>query len=117
MKIQANENFPKASVLLLQSFGYDVRSIGIDYAGISDNEVMVIAIAEQRLILTFDSDYGELIFKHGYKPPAGVIYLRLSEYSPEQPGYLIDTILSTTKLDFSNRLSVVDQNGIRQRNY
>ncbi len=82
-----------------------------------DEEVMEIALAENRLIITFDSDYGELIFKHGYKPPAGVIYLRLKEYSPEYPGQLIHDILSTTGLQFVQKLSVIDQNGIRQRNY
>ncbi len=34
---------------------------------------MKIAIKEGRTIITYDSDYGELIFKHGYKPYAGVI--------------------------------------------
>jgi len=117
MKILANENFPRASVLYLQSVGYDIKSIGVDDAGITDKEVMEIALVENRLIITFDSDYGELIFKHGYKPPAGVIYLRLKEYSPEYPGQLIHDILSTTGFSFDQKLSVIDQNGIRQRNY
>jgi predicted nuclease of predicted toxin-antitoxin system len=117
MKILANENFPKASVEYLQSNGYDIKSIGTDNAGISDGEVMMIAISENRLIVTFDSDYGELIFKHGYKPPAGVIYIRIMEYSPDYPGQLIHHILSTTKLDFSRKISVIDQNGIRQRSF
>jgi hypothetical protein len=42
MKILANENFPKASVEYLQSNGYDIKSIGVDNAGISDGEVMVL---------------------------------------------------------------------------
>ncbi len=40
MKILANENFPKTSFLFLQSKGYDIKSIGIDDAGISDSEVI-----------------------------------------------------------------------------
>ncbi len=43
MKILANENFPKSSVPMLQEIGYDISSIGIDSAGISDDEVMNIA--------------------------------------------------------------------------
>ncbi len=34
---------------------------------------MTIAINEERTILTFDRDYGELTFKHNYKPEKGVI--------------------------------------------
>ncbi|WP_051084275.1 DUF5615 family PIN-like protein [Segetibacter koreensis] len=67
MKLLANENFPKASVLLLRSLGYDVTSIGEDSPSISDRSVMQIAEAEQRIIQTFDRDYGELIYKHNYK--------------------------------------------------
>ena len=64
MKLLANENFPLDSIRLLFQQGFDIKSIGIDYSGITDREVMQIAIKEQRTILTFDRDYGELIFKH-----------------------------------------------------
>jgi hypothetical protein len=36
MKLLANENFPKASVLLLRSFGYDITSISEDNPSISN---------------------------------------------------------------------------------
>ena len=76
MKLLANENFPKASVLLLWNLGYNITSIGEDNPSISDQSVMEIAINEERIILTFDRDYGELIYKHNYKPPQEVFYLR-----------------------------------------
>jgi len=78
MKLLANENFPLDSVKLLRKLVYDIISIGEDRPSISDFEVMKIAIDEKRLILTFDRDYGELIFKHNLKPNEGVIYLRLN---------------------------------------
>mgnify|MGYP001156213051 CR=1 FL=1 len=81
MRLLANENFPLKSVIYLKEKGYDVKAIGIDNSGIMDEEVMDIAIREERLILTFDRDYGELIFKHNYRPQKGVIYLRIKEIS------------------------------------
>jgi predicted nuclease of predicted toxin-antitoxin system len=78
MKLLANENFPLRSVLYLRSKGYDITSIGTDNPSIQDHVVMAIAMREERTILTFDRDYGELIFKYNYKPKAGVIYLRLN---------------------------------------
>lgn len=48
--------------------------IGTDFSGILDSEVMQIAMDQKRTILTFDRDYGELIFKKGFKPEMGVIY-------------------------------------------
>lgn len=79
VKLLANENFPKASVLLLRNLGYRITSIGEDSPSISDKSVMEIAENEQRIILTFDRDYGELIYKYNYKPSQGVIYLRLDK--------------------------------------
>ena len=78
MKFLANENIPITSVNALKVAGFDVAAIGIDNPSISDVQVMEIAIEESRTILTYDSDYGELIFKYGYKPPEGVIFLEIS---------------------------------------
>ena len=117
MKLLANENFPLKSVIHLKEKGFDITAIGIDNPSIKDSEVMDIAIREGRLILTFDRDYGELIFKHNYRPEKGVIYLRLDEFQPEHPGQLIENLLSNTELNFDNTITVVDLIGIRQRKY
>ncbi|HEV2830859.1 MAG TPA: DUF5615 family PIN-like protein, partial [Hanamia sp.] len=60
--------------MLLRSLGYNITSIGEDNPSISDRAVMEIAESEQRIILTFDRDYGELIYKYNYKPSQGVVY-------------------------------------------
>lgn len=117
VKLLANENFPKASVLLLRSLGYDITSIGEDNPSISDQSVMEIADAEQRLILTFDRDYGELIYKHNYKPPQGVIYLRLEKYSPEEPAMHVHELLTVLKIETERTLTVYDGLNVRQRRY
>ncbi|WP_421889463.1 DUF5615 family PIN-like protein [Marinoscillum sp.] len=59
MKFLANENVPVSSVNYLKSKGYDITSIGVDEAGISDQQVMDIATKQDRTIITYDSDYGE----------------------------------------------------------
>lgn len=68
MRFLADENFPKSSYLKIKQAGFDILSIGKDYAGITDESVMQIAIGEGRVILTFDSDFGRLIRET--KPPA-----------------------------------------------
>lgn len=88
MKFLANENFPIASFKILNNIGWDIEQIGNTNNGITDNEVMAIAMNESRIIITFDSDYGELVFKYGYKPP-GVIYLRIQDFKPEYPGKFV----------------------------
>ena len=117
MKLLANENFPYKSIFYLKEKGYDILSIGMDNPSIKDSEIMTIAINESRTILTFDRDYGELIFRHNYKPEKGVIYLRLDEYQAEQPGIIIEEIITNKEIDLTRALTVVDKNGIRQRKY
>ncbi len=117
MKILANENFPLKSVILLEKAGYDIKSIGEDNPSIADEEVMEIAISEERTIITFDRDYGELIYKHGYRPKHGVIYLRFRNFQPEEPGEYLLKILESKNLEFGNRLTVIDRRKIRQRKY
>ena len=73
---------------------------------------MAIAIAEERTILTFDSDYGELIFRYNYKPEKGVIYLRLDEYAPHEPGLIIEQLITNSHIDVTQALTVIDKNGI-----
>ncbi len=117
MKLLANENFSYKSIYYLKEKGYDVLSIGMDNPGITDSEIMTIAINEERTIITFDRDYGELIFHHNYKPKKGVIYLRLDKYQPQEPGVIIEEIVNNKEIDLTPALTVVDKNGIRQRKY
>ena len=69
----ANENFPFSSFQILKSNGWDIVHISEGHIGILDREVMEIVIQQKRIIITFDRDYGELIYKLKFTPP-GVIY-------------------------------------------
>src|SRR6185436_18034073 len=114
MKFLANENFPYASVLKLREAGYDIISIGEDNPGISDEEIIQLAINQNKIILTFDRDYGTLIFKHGYRPIAGVLYLRIHNFIPEFPAHLLISLFEK-KIIFENFFTVIDELSIRQR--
>jgi predicted nuclease of predicted toxin-antitoxin system len=93
MVFLANENFPWPSVIFLREQNIEVISIAEKFQGISDQEVMAIAINQNLTILTHDSDYGELIFRHGLKPESGVVFFRIHEFEPKDPAkILIDLI-------------------------
>lgn len=117
MKLLANENFPLKSVQLLRDKGFDIKAIGTDNPSISDPDALQIAEKEERTIITFDKDYGELIYKHGYKPTAGVIFLRLFEFDPQEPGKYLLKIFKSKEFDFKSKLTVLDSDKIRQRKY
>lgn len=117
MRLLANENFPLKSSRVLRDGGFDIRIVGVEWAGITDREVMEIAIQEARTILTFDRHYGELIFRHGYRPPCGVIYLRWRKFRPEEPGRYLAEFFKNAETDFSYALTVIDEDTVRQRRY
>jgi hypothetical protein len=80
-----NENVPLPSVLTCRAWGWDVLSIGQSHPGISDALVMHLAQQEQRWLVTFDRDYGELVFRLKHPTPPLVVLLRLSSYRPDEP--------------------------------
>ena len=111
----ADENLPRRSSELLRELGYDIKVIWREHAGISDHEVVAIANEEQRIILTFDSDFGELVFRLGLSP-MGVVYFRLTKYTPKQPGQYVHRILQQQLVDFEGYMTVItDGLTIRQR--
>ena len=117
MKFLANENVPIASVNYLKSKGFDIKSIGVDDPGTADEHVMKLAIDHDRTIITYDSDYGELIFKHGFKPKAGVIFLRQQPTEPLETAKIIERLTSNSNLTFERTLTVVDSDSLRQKKY
>ncbi|BAZ13209.1 hypothetical protein NIES4071_50480 [Calothrix sp. NIES-4071] len=100
---------------MLRQAGYDIASITEDSLGIEDTEVLSRAVEEERFILTFDRDYGELIYRLRLPSPRGVIYLRFRPQSPEEPAIIIFNLLQTEGLLFEDRFTVVDRDQIRQR--
>jgi predicted nuclease of predicted toxin-antitoxin system len=110
----ANENFPLPAVRLLRAEGWDVIWVLEAMRAASDREVLVRARAEQRWLLTFDRDYGELVFVHGEAPPPAILYLRQDPYPAETPARMVMNAL--TDLDFlRGHLVVLKESGIRRR--
>ena len=94
----ADENIPAGAIDAFRDAGCDVLSIREIAPGIADAEVLRLAVNQSRLLVTFDRDYGELIFRQGFEPPPSIIYFRALPASPhevrEPPIY--SSILTTT---------------------
>ena len=63
LKLLANENAPRQLVATLRQRGHDVRWVLEEERGIGDPQVLREALAEQRILLTGDKDFGELVFR------------------------------------------------------
>lgn len=113
MKWLADENLPFPAFHLLKSSGFDVKHIGIENPSVEDPSIIKIASDQNRIILTFDSDFGELVFKYRLTPP-GVIYFRLINYGLADPAVMLIRLLEEGYI-FENYFTVISRDLIRQR--
>lgn len=114
MRFLADENFLGDAVLALQQQGYDVVWIRIDAPGSSDQQVLARAQVEQRIILTFDKDFGELAFRFGLLAKSGIILFRLPLLKPTSLISIVISVLAT-RSDWSGLFTVVESDRIRIR--
>lgn len=84
MRLLANENFPFDAVEALRERGHDVAWVRADAPGSSDDQVLARAVAEDRLLITFDKDFGELAFRSGLPASCGVVLFRIRLASAHQ---------------------------------
>ena len=109
----ANENISRATVYELRRAGHDVVWIAEDSPTIKDDVILLRASAEQRIIITFDSDYGEPIFHKRLPSPLGVIYLRLNTTDETEPARLILRYLAVAPNAFDHRFCVLTSERMR----
>jgi len=114
MRFLANENFPTTSIQILRKHGHDVISVSEDFPSVEDSEVLLFAQQEVRIVLTFDRDYGELIYHYGFFA-YGVVYFRFDSERPEEPSERLLEILNLGEIELLNRFTVVERDRIRQR--
>lgn len=112
MRILANENFPKAAVAALRQRGHDVAWVRTDAPGSSDLEVLERARVEERTIVTFDKDFGELVFRSGLPASSGIILFRITASSP---AFVVRVAVAAleSRTDWAGHFSVVEDDRIR----
>lgn len=115
MKFLANENFPLPSVRHLRATGYDIRAILEESPGIKDSAVLIRAAKEERIVLTFDRDYGELIYRLGHPAPFGLVYFRFDPLTPTEPAEILLRLLAIAGLTLGGKFTVADRAQVRQR--
>jgi predicted nuclease of predicted toxin-antitoxin system len=115
IKLLADENVPLPTVWRLREDGFDVSSMSELNPGVDDLEVLRTARQEQRILITFDRDFGELIFRDLAPVPPGVVYLRVLASYPEEPAGILADLLSNGEIDVAGRFTVVTRDHVRQR--
>jgi predicted nuclease of predicted toxin-antitoxin system len=112
MRILANENFPGDAVTAMRGAGHDVAWVRALRPGISDVDVLAWGLAEGRILVTFDKDFGELAFKSNPPANCGIILFRIRKQSPEYVANRAVEILNA-RTDWAGHFSVVEDDRVR----
>ena len=111
MRFLADENVPYGVVKRLRKDGVDIMSVYDVRRGITDSEVAELANSEGRILITFDKDFGTILFVEGLKLP-GLILLRFPPKNVEYIYKNLKTVLSK-EIDFQGKIVSVHEDRIR----
>jgi len=114
MQFLANENFPLDVVEAVRKVGHDVAWIRTDSPGSKDADILKRAVSEQRILLTFDKDFGERAFQLGLPASCGIVLFRLQASSSAALAVLVVAGLQS-RTDWAGQFSVVEPGRIRMR--
>ncbi|CCI35228.1 MULTISPECIES: DUF5615 family PIN-like protein [Microcystis] len=114
MRFLANENFPLDAVEAPGQNGHDVLWIRVESPGISDWEVLSRAQAENRILLTFDKDFGELAFRSRLPASVGIILFRIRVPSASVVAEKVAKVISLRD-DWYGHFTVIEEDKIRMR--
>ena len=69
MRFLADESCDFAVVRALREAGHDVAAVRELSLGVADDVVINLAVRENRILLTEDKDFGQLVYAHAANPP------------------------------------------------
>jgi predicted nuclease of predicted toxin-antitoxin system len=72
------------------------------------------AAAEDRLLVTFDTDFGDLVYRRGLPPGCGIVLFRLSIPSPARIAERVLAVLQSRD-DWTGHFAVVEETRVRIR--
>jgi len=110
----ADENCHAGIIEHLRSSGFAVVSIRESSPGISDISVLDLAVKNNALLITEDSDFGELVFSH-HNPSLGVVFLRYAPQEWRQTAEALAKVLSVRAHEFFGKFVVLTKDRLRMR--
>jgi predicted nuclease of predicted toxin-antitoxin system len=110
----ADENIERTIVERLRADGHDVAWVADMEPGIDDDAVLAAASAEERLLITSDKDFGELVFRLG-RASAGVLLLRLLGLSADEKAATVSGAFAAHGPELAGAFSVISPGQVRIR--
>ena len=114
MKVLADECCPRVVVEAMRRVGLDVRYAAETDVRSPDSDLLAIANAEERIIVTEDFDFGDLLFRDRL-PAVGAIIVFLPELLPDARADRLKSVMQSSELTFNGKLTIVEKRRVRQR--
>ncbi len=105
-----DENIHPDVISYLRNLNYnikDVKETGL--MGKPDSYLLNIAFAENRVVLTHDSDFGKLVFLHSSEF-IGIIYLRPGHFQAKETISTLDVLLNSNFEELRVPFIIVGEN-------
>jgi len=96
----------------LREQGHDVVSVFDQAQGMTDDDVLNIALANERILITVDKDFGEKIFREK-RHHHGVILLRLKDERSKSKINAIERLLNGFSARINDQFVVVTDTRVR----
>ena len=114
MKLIADEGVDKPVVDALRLSGFDVLYILELNQGARDEFILSLANQEQRILLTQDKDFGELVFRLK-NAHFGVVLIRLNGYLSSEKADIVVQLFIKYRDELVRSFTVIQPNAIRIR--
>ena len=114
MRFLANEDFPDEAVTALRSAGHDVVWVRNEAPGTGDPDVLASAARDERILLTFDKDFGELARTAATPLTCGIMLFRIRMPRAAEVGDRL-VVLIASRDDWAGHFSVVEPGRVRMR--
>ncbi len=114
MKFLADEGVDKSIVDLLRNEGYDVWYVAELSPSTDDQTILEQALADERILITRDKDFGELVFRL-HKLHSGVVLIRLDGYETAERAMIVHKLITLHQNRLPKAFSVIQKGAIRIR--
>lgn len=112
MRFLVDECAGPGLALWLREQGHDVFSVFDQARGMNDDDVLQLALKDERILITIDKDFGELIFREK-RSHHGVILLRLKDERSKSKIASMDHLFSNYATRLKDQFVVVTDTRIR----
>lgn len=114
MLFLADECCDALVVRTLRELGHDVVYVAELAPGLADPDVLEQSVCEERILLTEDRDFGELVFR-GQETAYGIVLLRIPPEERQQKPERITTLVQDHQHELPGSIVIVTLNTIRIR--